>query len=62
MPRKATEFDVQDHLKTVGQQIAYLDDDAPSSGATAIGDNAKAGGVLIESRLTIDAVSSRVRR
>jgi len=46
MSLKTTKFDIQDHLKTPEQQIAYLeaalDDDDPSFIATAIGDIASA--------------------
>jgi probable addiction module antidote protein len=49
MPLKTTKFDVQDHLKTLNRQIAYLeaalDEDDPSFIATAIGDIARARGV-----------------
>lgn len=49
MALKTTKFDVQDHLKTLEEQIAYLeaaiDEDDPSFIATAIGDIAKARGV-----------------
>jgi probable addiction module antidote protein len=56
MPLKTTKFDIQDHLKTLEQQIAYLeaalDEDDPSFIATAIGDIAKARGVSQFSRET----------
>ncbi|MGB9114713.1 addiction module antidote protein [Bradyrhizobium sp.] len=49
MALKTTKFDIQDHLKTLEDQIAYLeaaiDEDDPSFIATAIGDIAKARGV-----------------
>ncbi|MGF6307644.1 putative addiction module antidote protein [Bradyrhizobium sp. i1.8.4] len=49
MPLKTTQFDIQDHLKTLEQQIPYLEaaleEDDPSFIATAIGDIAKARGV-----------------
>jgi len=49
LPLKTTKFDVQDHLKTRKQQIAYLeaalDEDDPSFIAAAIGDIARARGV-----------------
>ena len=49
MALKTTKFGVQDHLKTLEEQIAYLeaaiDEDDPSFIATAIGDIAKARGV-----------------
>ena len=47
MARKTKKFDVQDHLKTLDEQIAYLeaaiDEDDPSFIATAIGDIATRG-------------------
>jgi probable addiction module antidote protein len=49
MPLETTKFNVLDRLKTVKEQIAYLeaalDEDDPSFIATAIGDIAKARGV-----------------
>jgi probable addiction module antidote protein len=49
LPLKTTPFDVQDHLRTLEQQIAYLeaalDEDDPSFIAAAIGDIARARGV-----------------
>ncbi len=56
MPIKTTKFDIQDHLKTVKQQISYLeaalDEDDPSFIATAIGDVARARGVSAFARET----------
>lgn len=56
MPLKTTKFDIQDHLKTIKQQIAYLeaalDEDDPSFIATAIGDVARARGVSAFARET----------
>jgi probable addiction module antidote protein len=49
MVLKTTKFDIQDHLKTLEDQIAYLeaavDEDDPSFIATALGDIAKARGI-----------------
>ena len=49
MPLETTKFNVLDRLKTVKEQIAYLeaalDEDDPSFIATAIGDVARARGV-----------------
>ncbi|WP_315838267.1 addiction module antidote protein [Bradyrhizobium prioriisuperbiae] len=56
MALKTTKFDVQDHLKSLGEQIAYLEaamDDGDSSFiATAIGDIARARGVTQFARET----------
>jgi probable addiction module antidote protein len=49
MPITTTKFNVLDHLKTIEEQVAYLeaavDEDDPSFIAAAIGDVAKARGV-----------------
>jgi probable addiction module antidote protein len=54
MPPETTKFDVLDHLKTVEEQIAYLeaalDEEDPSFIAAAIGDVARARGVSQFSR------------
>jgi probable addiction module antidote protein len=56
MPLETTKFNVLDRLKTVKEQIAYLeaalDEDDPSFIATAIGDIAKARGVTEFARET----------
>lgn len=48
MPLKTTKFDVQDHLKTPDQRVAYLEaaveSNDPSFIAAAVGDLAKARG------------------
>lgn len=50
MPVKTTKFDVLEHLKTPAEQIAYveaaLDVDDPDFLATALGDIARARGVV----------------
>jgi len=56
LPIKTTPFDVLEHLKTVEQQIAYLEaaleQDDPSFIAVAIGDVAKARGISAFARET----------
>lgn len=58
MPIKTTKFDIQDHLKTREQQIAYLeaalDEDDPSFIETAIGDIAVARRAADEHKLAGD--------
>nr|WP_197703795.1 addiction module antidote protein [Variibacter gotjawalensis] len=53
---KTTKFDVQHHLKTIKQQIAYLeaalDEDDATFIAAALGDVAKARGVTAFARET----------
>lgn len=63
MPIKITKFDVLDHLKTIEEQIAYLEaaleQDDPFFIAAAIGDVAKARGVSAfakETKLSREAI------
>lgn len=63
MPLTTTPFNVLDHLKTVEEQIAYLEasleQDDPSFIAAAIGDVARARGVsefAKETRLSREAI------
>jgi probable addiction module antidote protein len=68
MPIKTKKFDVLEHLKTVEEQIAYLEaaleQDDPSFIAAAIGDVAKARGVsefAKESKLSREAIYKAFR-
>jgi probable addiction module antidote protein len=68
MPLETTKFDVQDHLKTIEEQVAYIEaaleaGDADAI-ATALGDIARARGVSTfakESGLSRETIYKRFR-